>query len=133
MAKDIDSLMVCGFMFDARMERVLLIEKNRPKRQTGRLNGIGGHVKEGETEQDAMRREFQEEAGVNVPEWQRVCVVSGRGWTVTFFALANEHAYEAAEPKTDEALVRVSVAKLPKRVINNLNWLIPMAVRVLTT
>lgn len=38
---------VCGFLFDRSFENVLLIRKNRPEKQKGRLNGVGGKVEEG--------------------------------------------------------------------------------------
>jgi len=127
-ANDIKGLMVVGFMFDYKMENVLLIEKNRPAWQKGRLNGIGGKVKKGENEWSAMQREFKEEAGVYVEEWQRICSVSGNDWTVHFFAIANEHYFQIAEQKTDEKLFRVNTNCLREKVINNLRWLIPMAI-----
>lgn len=126
--KDIQSLMVVGFMFNYDLTEVLLIRKKRPEWQAGRLNGIGGRVQEGETEPVAMRREFKEEAGVDIPEWQRVCVVHGMGWTVHFFALGNTNAFHAARSETDEKLERIPcTGALPEDVINNLHWLIPMA------
>jgi hypothetical protein len=51
-----------GFAFSPDHSRVVLIAKNRPARQAGRLNGVGGHVKPGETPAAAMAREFREES-----------------------------------------------------------------------
>lgn len=56
-----------GFVFAADGSRVLLIEKRRPAWQAGLMNGIGGKVEPNETPQEAMVRECQEEAGLNVP------------------------------------------------------------------
>lgn len=52
---------VLGFMFDHEEKHVLLIWKNRPKWQAGKLNGIGGKIEAGETPLQAMEREFTEE------------------------------------------------------------------------
>lgn len=54
---------VLGFCFDIGYHNVLLIEKNRPPWQAGKLNGIGGKIEEGESPSGAMVREFQEETG----------------------------------------------------------------------
>ncbi len=52
---------VLGFCFDFGYHNVLLIEKQRPTWQMGKLNGIGGKIEEGETPAAAMTREFWEE------------------------------------------------------------------------
>ena len=57
---------VVGFLFDEDARRyhktghgnVVLIEKNRPAWQAGRLNGVGGHIEIGETPDEAISREF---------------------------------------------------------------------------
>jgi 8-oxo-dGTP pyrophosphatase MutT (NUDIX family) len=75
---------VVGYLFDSQKEKVVLIEKtNCPpeqKWQEGCLNGIGGKIDSGisqseysqwvdrETPEQAMRREFKEEAFVDIPE-----------------------------------------------------------------
>jgi 8-oxo-dGTP diphosphatase len=59
---------VVGFMFSEDKQFVALIEKNRPAWQAGKLNGIGGKIEKDETPRAAMRREFQEETGVNTHE-----------------------------------------------------------------
>jgi 8-oxo-dGTP diphosphatase len=58
---------VVGFVFKNRDE-VTLVMKNRPEWQKGKLNGVGGKIEAGETSAQAMRREFKEEAGADIPE-----------------------------------------------------------------
>ena len=48
--------------------RVALVEKLRPEWQLGRLNGVGGKIESFEGWMEAARREFREEAGVDVPD-----------------------------------------------------------------
>lgn len=58
---------VLGFaMYEGR---VWLIRKARPAEQAGKLNGIGGKVEPGEHPDEAMVREFKEEAGAVVENW----------------------------------------------------------------
>ncbi len=66
-----DTEYVVGFAFDADLKEVALIRKKTPEWQAGLLNGLGGHVDEGETPEQAMVREFYEEGGVetNVDHW----------------------------------------------------------------
>jgi 8-oxo-dGTP diphosphatase len=54
---------VLAFIFDTN-NNIWLIEKQKPSWQKGKLNGIGGKIEEGETEDEAMYRELEEEAGV---------------------------------------------------------------------
>lgn len=65
---------VVGFLFDTSLN-VVLIEKIKPEWQAGRLNGIGGHVEEGEDDLEAMIREFKEEAGVIFKDWELVNIL----------------------------------------------------------
>ena len=46
---------VLGFCFNTRLDQVVLIQKTRPEWQAGRLNGIGGHIENGELAADAAR------------------------------------------------------------------------------
>jgi 8-oxo-dGTP diphosphatase len=120
---------VVGFLFDVTGSRVLLIEKKRPDWQRGKLNGIGGRVEEGEDHYAAMRREFTEEAGVEVSEWHRFAMLNDRrGWSIAFLSAFNSTAFDAARLMTDEWLQRCLVNHLEHLlVIPNLRWLIPMA------
>ena len=52
-------LLSLGFIFDATLEQVLLVHKNRPTWQAGRINGVGGKVEDGETPEVALIRELQ--------------------------------------------------------------------------
>lgn len=122
-----DRKYVCGFLFDSNA-RVLLIEKVRPDWQAGKLNGVGGRVEEGETEVEAMRRECQEETGIDCDNWLLFCILQdARGWPVYFYyGAANIYS---AQRLTDEQPVIVDFLDLQtdSRAIPNLRWLVPMA------
>src|SRR5262245_46641476 len=56
---------------------VLLLRKTRPAWQAGKLNGPGGHIEDGESDIDAMRREFLEEVGYKITDWTSFAVLAG--------------------------------------------------------
>jgi 8-oxo-dGTP diphosphatase len=117
---------VVGFMFNPAENAVLLLRKNRPTWQVGKLNGIGGRVEDSETPQQAMRRECVEEVGLDVDSWNEFCVLSDeRGWRIHF--LSSVGPIMNASVMTDELPEVVNAFALPFDVIPNLKWLIPMA------
>jgi 8-oxo-dGTP diphosphatase len=122
---------VCGFLFSPERSRVLLIRKQRPAWQAGKLNGVGGKIEAGEAPIDAMRREFREEAGVEVAEWTHVLTLSGPddagsgvGWAGHFFRAFGDPS--GVRSMTDEQLETHPVHPLPPDTIPNLRWMIPL-------
>ena len=123
---------VCGFVFSSDFKTVLLIRKNRPDWQAGRLNGIGGHVEDiDHNTAHAISRECEEETGVFIPPSQWTLVVR------THFPLAQVDFFSVVWPSTslrefktitDEALLVEDVAELSETVLPNLNWLIPLCI-----
>lgn len=63
---------VLGFAFSRARDIVLLIEKQKPYWQKGKINGIGGKVEPNEKRYYAMIREFKEETGINtnITQWK---------------------------------------------------------------
>lgn len=117
---------VVGFMFDQTETSVLLLWKNRPEWQQGRINGIGGRIEDNETPLEAMCREFREEAGIVHADWREFCILSDtRDWSIHFFFATG--SIGDAEQCTDELPMILPVDDLPDSVIPNLRWLIPMA------
>lgn len=55
---------VLGFVMDKKKEKIVLIKKNRPDFQSGKLNGLGGKIEDGETPVEAIKREIMEESGI---------------------------------------------------------------------
>jgi 8-oxo-dGTP diphosphatase len=107
--------------------RVALIRKKRPEWQAGKLNGIGGHIEEGEAPSQAMRREFKEEAGAET-EWRHFCTMATATWEVYWFVAFDNVAIQSL---TDEPVEWYDVDDLNTRdefdTIPNLKWLIPLA------
>lgn len=117
---------VAGFLFSEDYAHVVLIEKNKPEWQKGKMNGVGGKIEEGETPEQAMRREFFEEAGLDVPSWTLFCNLNWRGGCVHFFRAIGD--VNRVYTVTDEVIRRIPVEHLAIfKIIPNLLWLIPMA------
>lgn len=133
----------CGFVFDQYYKRVLLIQKQRPEWQKGKLNGIGGKIEFGETPLQAMLREWYEETHFELYEecltnfatlicqddtWDKECIIhfySGSLSNAEF-----DGFLEFIETQTyDEEIYCVTVKSLPLlNTLTNLKWLIPMAI-----
>ncbi|WP_425953301.1 NUDIX hydrolase [Ralstonia pseudosolanacearum] len=122
---------VLGLMFDDCRERVVLVQKARPEWQAGQLNGAGGKVEPGESPEQAMVREFSEEAGVETsPErWRRFARLHGEHFDVIVFYMASDEAVSQVRTMTDEAIVvsPVDLNALRETGVSNLPWLVGCA------
>lgn len=124
---------VCSFAFSLDRSQVLLIRKNRPAWQAGKLNGVGGKIEAGETPREAARREFAEETSLEAEEAAFEHVLTLRGpddfgagvpWEAFFFRLFT--SIERAVALTDEKLEIHDVTPLPEGMVANLRWIIPL-------
>lgn len=132
-------LYVVGFLLNTDRTEVVLIRKNRPVWQAGLLNGVGGKVEPGEEFETAMRREFIEETGVAVGEWDLMCTVTwandtarvdDEAATVAFFRAVwtgPEPLDQVVRSFTDERVEVHSLRHPRTDVIPNLRWLLPLA------
>jgi 8-oxo-dGTP diphosphatase len=79
---------VCGFMFDQKAEKVVLIEKGKPDWQKGKFNGVGGKIEQSDRWAiRAMMREFLEETGVVTlgQQWKQIGSNRGDDFIVWFY------------------------------------------------
>jgi 8-oxo-dGTP diphosphatase len=121
---------VVGFLFDGAGS-VALIKKSKPAWQRGLLNGLGGHIEDGESPATAMSREFLEEGGVEiVPErWRYFALLKGHDkegpvevWCFTCTRTAN------LKQMTDEPVSWYNAfICFDPSVVPSLHWLVPMA------
>jgi len=121
---------VLGFLFRDNCTSVALIRKDKPKRQAGLLNGIGGKIEDGETELEAMVREFREETGVDTSEsgWRQYCEMSGDAFTVYCFVARDSDAWEKAATETSETVEKHHPDLLSEQdCVSNLRWLVELA------
>jgi 8-oxo-dGTP diphosphatase len=115
-----------GFLFND--DQVVLIKKNRPDWQKGKLNGVGGHVEQGETFEQCIEREFEEETGVRVTGWNQFVTMDFPEAEIAFFTKYDPDASYAVVTMTDETVHRIEVYDLENyNVIDNLKWLVPFA------
>lgn len=126
---------VVGFLFKTKTGffkehyiSISLIEKNRPDWQKDKWSGIGGHIENGETPAQAMKREFIEEAGVSIDNWEQYCTVYYSDAIIHFFRAFGDYDIES---KTDEKVFWQPMGELNNefddKLIPNLHWLIPLA------
>ncbi len=117
-----------GFLLDDT-GRVVLIRKKRPEWQAGLLNGVGGKVEPGESPLDAMRREFREEAGVDVDEWDHLLTLGlPDGFVYVYRARVSADVVDAVYSVTDERIVVGSVSAIRAgKTVPNLRWIVPLA------
>ena len=133
---------VAGFLFSENGEQVALIKKLKPEWQRDRFNAIGGKVEEGETELEAMRREFEEEAGLDVPDWKLFCVLNGNDasyvkgggdFEIHFFSHFSDDVYKVKKMEIED-ITCINVKMVLHvygigNIIPNLTWLIPLALQ----
>ena len=124
---------VAGFMFSPDFENVILIQKEKPEWQKGKYNAVGGKIEDGELPQQAMAREFKEEAWIETKpdDWKPLCRIGDGSYIVFFFYTTNEK-WRDYLTTTDEEVFHIPVMDISLKIvrhnlIENLNWLIPLA------
>ena len=119
---------VLAILFTPDRRRVVLMHKTRPAWQVGRVDALGGKQLPGESAAEAAQREVREEAGVDVPAaaWEEFLVWDDpvyRMHAVRAFDVAAEHARTAE----DQTVFLAATDALPPNLIDNLRWLVPLA------
>lgn len=117
---------VAGFLFSDEGDSVALVLKNRPAWQAGNYNAVGGKVEDDENAFDAMKREFKEEAGVELDWDYRFALSRANVYTVHFFSAHSTEALAQVRTMESEPVDILCTFNLPKNMIPNLNWIIPM-------
>src|SRR5688572_3151742 len=81
---------------------VLLIHKNRPAWQAGKLNLPGGKVEEGETPEQAVIREFMEETGIGVTKVEKYGEMRDRAFCIHCFDITGVTGSTNPNPRSEE-------------------------------
>ena len=118
-----------GFIFNQALDKVLLIQKNRPEWQKGKLNGVGGKIEPNEESADCMVREVFEETGLETQkkDWVAVGAMQGADWVVDVYGLRYGGDTKSAVTKTDEQVEWHPVHPLPAHTISNVPWLVHLS------
>jgi 8-oxo-dGTP diphosphatase len=137
---------VVGFLFSGDLYHVLLIRKNHPPWQAGKLNGVGGKIEEGETPRGAMQREFFEESGMLLDSWTRFLtlrVADGSSTDnepkvveVIFFhgrCVSRIPPPKVVLPDEEQPVIVDTSVLDPSVMVYNLSWIIPLAIAHLET
>jgi 8-oxo-dGTP diphosphatase len=123
--------LVVGFLFDKGFTHVALIRKLKPARQAGRLNGIGGKVEPGEAPLAAMRREFMEEAGLDIEDWNLFNKMTGPNGTefslYFYWAVGDVHAVRTMEAEHVSVVPVATALSGALQTLGNLPWLVALA------
>ncbi|MBX6331002.1 MAG: NUDIX domain-containing protein [Gemmatimonadaceae bacterium] len=117
---------VLALLFTPDRTQVVLMRRTRPAWQAGRVNALGGKLLPGETPSAAARREVREEAGVDVAEWDEVLVWEDPVYHMHVLATSSDAALRARTMEDQEVFL-APVDHLPEGVIDNLRWLVPLA------
>jgi 8-oxo-dGTP pyrophosphatase MutT (NUDIX family) len=110
--------------------QVLLIEKDRPLWQKGKLNLPGGGIEAGETPEQAAVRELKEETGLDAVDVVTLGVIRDRDLVVYCLRGKVADAQQPFKPRDGETEVPVwldlSEALVDPRLIPNLQAVIPL-------
>lgn len=120
----------CGFMLNDEKTKVVLIKKTHPEWQAGLLNGVGGHIEEGESAITAMVREFWEETGVatHFDSWSQVCTLYFPYAEIEFFVASNSYYAKKVQSMTDEQVSIIDVTDL-NGTIDNIPALLELSIQ----
>jgi 8-oxo-dGTP diphosphatase len=122
---------VLGFYFKVvdGIFYIYLIKKKRPIWQQERYNGIGGKIEENETPENAIIREFQEETGLFIENWNLFCELTDdiNYKIYCYYNIESRQFVEEPKTITDEIVSKFTPSCLPMNIISNIRWLIPMA------
>lgn len=108
---------------------VLLVEKQKPEWQAGKLNLPGGHIEDGEEEHQAATREVKEETGLDTIFYTKMGRIIGTDWEVHIFNHICDLYKDKPKEVTDvgEKLLWKRITSLHQsNAIENLKIIIPM-------
>ncbi len=119
-----------GFIFNHDLTKVLLMHKQRPGWQVGKLNGIGGRIEPNEKNIDCIVREVIEETGVSTKKenWTYFGEIKSDDWRVDLYTLKYSGNVNDFSTTTDEKIEWFKINNLPYNIIANLSWILPLAI-----
>jgi len=122
-----------GFIFDSDLNKVLLVHKQKPDWQKGKINGIGGKYEGSETPEECIARETHEESTLDIRKelWVYVGTMHQTVGDVGILAAKYTGSANDAVKNDHEDIEWFDVSYLPSNVISNLRWLVPLSLEKL--
>lgn len=123
-----------GFIYTPDFSKVLLITKQKPVFHKDKINGLGGKCETGESSLDCIVREVKEEADILIESkhWIQIGSIHWTEWHVEVFAAIYTGIISNIKSLTECEVAWYDTKKLPKNIISNLSWLVPLGIDVLT-
>ena len=120
---------VTGFLFSEDLTHVVLLEKQSPPWQKGLFNGVGGKIEKDESSVQAMARECKEETNVFISKNNWTCfahITKPNASEMDVYFAISDLAFTAKTMEMEQVHT-FKISDIPKNIIPNLQWLIPMA------
>lgn len=122
---------VVGFLFSENYEDVVLIKKAKPEWQKGLMNGVGGKIELYDSSPAAaMTREFEEEAGVKIENWDEFMKLEGWNSVIYFFRASGDITNVKTMENSGEEVVKIKIYDLINQFdqcVHNIRWIVPLA------
>lgn len=117
-----------GFVFDESVQKVLLVHKQKPDWQQGKVNGVGGKYESGEVREMCICRETKEETTLDIAkqDWVFVGTIRQSQGNVSIWTARYIGALTDARKDDQEDIEWFDFNALPENAIDNLQWLIPL-------
>ncbi len=127
---------VLVFIFNRDLDKVLLIQKNKPEWQKGNLNGIGGKVENKESNIRAVIRETKEETKIGISPRRVIefCIINNKeaNYKVTCFAYRTYQDFTQMEEEIVDWYEVKDIITDIYPCISNIPWLVCMAKNILS-
>lgn len=123
-----------GLVFSEDLKSILLIEKLKPDKLAGYLNGIGGKVEFGELYIEAMVRECKEEIDLDIPKekWINICQILDKSETFSMLVYATTaDVFDARQMEEEIIYVAATDDIINQKTLGNIQWMVPYAKRIL--
>lgn len=122
---------VVGFAFTRHADKVLLIRKEHPEWQKGKLNGVGGVMRPGETPVEAMVRKFENETGCKSEPsmWRLFAITTFKEVVLYSLTMRSNVVYQYGSRGEEVIMVNakdVGGVLLPE-VVHDVPYLVPLA------
>ncbi len=119
---------VAGFLFSKDGGDKLLVQKKKPLWQAGKWNAVGGKLRLHEFPESAMIRKFYEETSLRVEKWELFCVLAHAENNVSFYRAFHDCIFDSQSwNDVGEELAVFLNEYIPHPIMQNLTWLIPLA------